>query len=102
MQRPERNSILSGIALDVSVRRLLPICHAHRHDERMHPFDVVEVDIEITDLVGWCRDLLGNRALGPPSPQPPPWGAASRRAAAGYRASSAAAADPRNPRRGCP
>ena len=63
MQGAQRNPVLHTIALHVPVRGLAPIGRAHRYDQGMHAFDVVQVDVEVTDRVGRRRDLLRNGAL---------------------------------------
>src|SRR6478609_1048680 len=63
MQGAQRNPVLHTIALHVPVRGLAPVGRAHGYDQGMHAFDVVQVDVEVTDRVGRRRDLLRNGAL---------------------------------------
>src|SRR6185503_3512218 len=81
MHWAQRNPVLHAIALHVPVRGLAPIGRAHRYDQGMHAFDVVQVDVEVTDRVRRRRDLLRNGALR--ARHPPAHGCGVRLLAAG-------------------
>lgn len=63
-QRSQWNSVHHPIALAVAVGGFAATRLLHRHDQRVHEFDVVRVHLEVTDPTGRGGHFFGQRSLG--------------------------------------
>jgi hypothetical protein len=68
VHRPDRYAVDHPIDLHITVGRVAAVHRANGYHKGMDEFDVVQVDVEATDVVGWARHIFAERAFLAPDP----------------------------------